>query len=161
VTGGCSLFLDFSQSQVPVDAMLDAPYSSAQCAYMEPNDSLDTASTFTMADMGPAAICPGTTAGVEDHDFYKFTLPDMSSVTVKIDFDDQIGDLDLRLYDAATDTMQAQSRGFTNTEMITCPGTSPSCPQLVAGDYIFEVFPATTGVTNFYTPSIVITTAAP
>jgi hypothetical protein len=151
---GCSLALDFSNSQIPVDAAIDAPYTADECNYKEPNDTIATAAAFDPTDMGPAAICPGA---AEDHDFYKFTVPPGATVvTIKVDFTNALGDLDLRLYDAATSSMQGQSRGFTNEELLVCPGTSPSCPSLAAGDYIFEVFPAVTGATNVYTPSIVI-----
>ena len=154
---GCSLILNFDSSQIPIDAMLDAPFTQPECDYKEPNDTIGAAAPFTMADVGPAAICP--ISGGEDHDFYKFTLPAASTVTIKIDFINRpSGDLDLRLFDAATSTLQAQSRGFGNQELITCPGASPSCAQLAAGDYVFEVFPASAGAVNNYTPSLAITT---
>ncbi len=155
-SAGCSLILNFDNSQIPIDAMIDAPFNAAECAYMEPNDSIATASTFAPTDMGPAAICPTTT---EDHDFYKFTVPDASTVTIKLSFMNRPGgDLDLRLFDAATSTLQGQSRGFGDTEQIVCPGASPQCAQLAAGDYVFEVFPASSGAVNNYTPSLIITT---
>lgn len=151
---GCSLALDFSNSQIPKDAAIDAPYTADECAYKEPDDSIAGAAAVTPTDTGPAAICPGAT---EDHDFYKFTVPmGATVVTIKVDFTNALGDLDLRLYDAATSTQQGQSRGFGDEESITCPGTSPSCPQLAPGDYVFEVFPATTGATNRYTFALTI-----
>jgi hypothetical protein len=157
-SAGCSLILNFDNSQVPLDAMLDAPFSEAECAYMEPNDTIATATAFATTDVGPAAICP-VAGGGEDHDFYKVTLPAASTMTITITFTNRpTGDLDLRLFDAATSTMQAQSRGFGDTERITCPGQSPQCPQLAAGDYVFEVFPASAGAVNTYTPALTITT---
>lgn len=154
---GCSFALDFSDNAIPKDAALDAPdapYTSDECMYKEPNDSFATAAMIATTDTGPAAICPGT---AEDHDFYKFTVPaGTTSVVVSVTFDEKIGDLDLRLYDSAA-TVIAQSRGFTNSETITCPGTSPPCAMLAAGDYAFEVFPAVQGATNFYNFSVSIT----
>ncbi len=156
---GCSLLLDFSDSAAPHDAAIDTPYTAAQCAYGEPNDSFDTAyPVMPGVDTGPGAICP-TTSGVDDLDYYKVTVPaSASTVTVQITFTNAVGDLDLKLYDA-TQTTVAQSRGFGDGETITCPnapGTSPQCPKLAAGDYVFEVFPATMGATNFYSFAVTV-----
>ncbi len=157
--GACSLLLDFSDKAIPKDASLDAPdapYTADECAYDEPNDTVATAALVTRADMGPAAICanPG---GAEDHDFYKFSVPMLTtSVAITIAFMNAVGDLDLRLYDA-TGTVIAQSRGFGDTEMITCPGSSPPCSMLAAGEYVFEVFPAVTGAVNNYTFTLSLT----
>jgi hypothetical protein len=152
---GCSLALDFSDKAAPKDAMIDAPYTAAACAYGEPNDSVAAAFTITPGtDTGPAAICPTATA--DDVDYYKFTVPaSASTVTVAIQFVNQLGDLDLKLGDAMGASL-AQSRGFGDGESITCPGMSPACVKLAAGDYVFEVFPATPGVGNGYTFSVTI-----
>jgi hypothetical protein len=153
---GCSFLLDFSDSAIPKDAQPDAPYTAAECAYDEPNDTFDTAVTITPGvDTGPAAICAGAT---EDDDFYKFTVPmGTTSVNVAIQFTDSVGDLDLKVF-AATDPSNpvGQSRGFTDGESVTCPGTSPPCAMLAPGDYIFEVFPAVPGAVNNYTFSVTI-----
>lgn len=152
---GCSLVLDFSNSAIPIDAQIDAPYTQEQCDYKEPNDSVDMAPTVTSADTGPAAICGGAS---EDHDFYKFTVPaGTTKVVVKITFTNRpSGDLDLRLTDS-TGVMIAASRGFGNEETITCPAASPSCPTLAAGTYAFEVFPAIAGAVNTYEFSLALT----
>ena len=152
---GCSLVLDFSDSQIPIDAAPDARYNEALCGAKEPNDSLETAALITSADVGPAAICP---TDPEDTDFYKFTVPaGTGTVEVKITFMNRPdGDLDLKLLDAAG-TMLSQSRGFADTEAITCPGVSPSCAALSAGDYVFEVFPALAGATNEYAIALTLT----
>lgn len=150
---GCSLILDFSDSAAPADAMADTPYTPAECEYMEPNESVSSPAMITAADTGPAAIC-GSEAGPEDHDFYKFTVPDAATVTIAITFTNRPGgDLDMKLYDA-TGAMVSQSRGFGDGESITCPNMTPACAQLAAGDYIFEVFPAVTGSVNSYTISL-------
>jgi len=152
---GCSLILDFSKSAVPIDAMIDAPYTQDQCDYKEPNDTVDTAALITQADTGTAAICSGD---AEDHDLYKFSVPaGTSKVQVKITFQNRpSGDLDLKLSDA-TGAMIAQSRGFGNDETIVCPASSPACPTLAAGTYIFEVFPALTGAVNSYDFQLTLT----
>jgi hypothetical protein len=149
----CSLILDFDQAP-PADAGIDAPYTQAECDYKEPNDSVATAAMIDPAtEMGPAAIC-ATMDGTEDRDFYKFTASS-ATVTVAIAFTNRPGgDLDIKLYDAGG-VMVAQSRGFGNGEMITCPGASPSCPTLAPGDYVLEVFPAVPGSVNNYTISII------
>ena len=163
-TSGCSLVLDFSDNAVPKDAAIDAPdavYTTAECMYREPNDTLATAAVVTIADTGPAAICDAT-GGVEDHDFYKLTVPTgTTKVSVSINFVERsTGDLDLRLYDS-TGNIVAQSRGFTDTELIVCPGTSPPCSTLAAGDYTFEVFPAVAGSVNVYTMALALTPPPP
>ena len=156
---GCSLILDFSDSAAPHDAAIDTPYTADQCAYGEPNDSFDTATVIVAGtDTGPGAICP-TMTGVDDVDYYKFTVPaGTTSTTVAIMFTNALGDLDLKLFDA-NQTPLAQSRGFGDGETLTCPnapGTSPICAALSAGDYVFEVFPATPGATNFYSFAVTL-----
>ncbi len=156
---GCSLILDFSDSAAPHDAAIDAPYTTDECAYGEPNDTFGTAANVVPGtDTGPAAICP-TTSGEDDLDFFKFTVPaGTNTVIVQTMFTNALGDLDLKLYDS-TQTPLAQSRGFSDGETITCPnapGSSPVCAKLAAGDYVFEVFPATPGATNFYTFAVTL-----
>ena len=156
--GGCSFLLDFSDKAIPKDAALDAPdapYTADECMYKEPNDTLATAAPITTADVGPAAIC--STDSTEDHDFYKLTIPAGTTKAVfQISFVERpTGDLDLRLYDANSNII-AQSRGFSDTETITCPGTSPPCATLTAGDYVFEVFPAIAGAVNNYNIALTV-----
>ena len=154
---GCSLILDFSDKAIPIDAAIDGPFDPSECDYKEPNDSIATAATITTSDSGPAAICPATP---DDHDFYRFTVPaGATSVTVKIIFTIRPnGDLDMRLWDPANPAnFIAQSRGVGAGETIICPGASPSCPTLVAGDYVFEVFPGVSGEINDYTFAVDIT----
>lgn len=155
VSTGCELILDFSADQIPIDAAPDAPYSAEQCGYKEPNDTLETAQLIMPGQSGPAAICP---TDPEDTDYYKFAVPtDKTIVELKITFVNRPdGDLDLKLLDA-TGTMLAKSRGFTNTETITCPGISPSCAALASGEYVFQVFPALAGVSNSYDIALTIT----
>jgi hypothetical protein len=147
---GCSLILNFDQA-APADASFDAPYTQAQCDYLEPNDSPATAAVITTAEMGPAAICAPTNGSSPDEDYYKFTVAS-ASVMVAIQFTNRPGgDLDIKLLDSAG-TMVSQSRGFGDGETITCPGASPSCPTLMMGsDYILQVFPAVPGSVNSYT----------
>lgn len=153
---GCSLILDFSENAIPIDAQIDAPYTASECAFMEPNDSADTAMVLTPDVTGPAAICAGAT---EDHDFYKFTVPPgTASVQIKISFMNRpTGDLDLRLLDKTGATKLAESRGFGNEEVITCPATSPPCAMLAPDDYVFEVLPGLTGSVNNYTLALTLT----
>jgi len=153
-TTGCSLILDFSDKAVPVDAMIDGPFPVSECAYKEPNDSIEQAAAITAQDAGPGAICPPIApSGADDHDFYRFNVPSgATSVTIKITFDSRSnGDLDLRLWDPLNPTtFVSQSRGVGAGEMITCPAQSPACPTLAAQDYVFEVFPAVAGAVNDY-----------
>ena len=154
---GCSLLLDFSPGAIPADGLPPPPYTQAECDYLEPNNAPAEAATFTTADVGRAAICPGD---AEDHDFYRFTVPaNTASVSVRITLNSAgpTRDLDLRITDTAGGTMYGQSRGFENEELIVCPGSSPVCPRLDAGDYLFEVFPATADAVNRYDIALTIT----
>jgi hypothetical protein len=156
LASGCSLVLDFSKDAIPVDAEIDGPYTQAECDYKEPNDSVDLAALVTPADVGPAAICAGAT---DDRDFYRFTVPAMTAkVTVRVSFVNRpTGDLDLRITDTTGATTYGQSRGFGDDESVACPGASPACPMLAAGDYLFEVFPAVPGSVNRYDLALTIT----
>lgn len=150
---GCSLFLDFSDDAIPTDAAIDAPYSAAECLYKEPNDTIATAAPVTPDDTGPAAICAGS---VVDRDFYRFTLPAMTRVEIRLDTSFRpTGDLELRFHD--NDGAPQLSTGFVDQERIVCPDPNPTtlCPTLPAGDYVFEVFPAT-GSVNRYTFALVL-----
>src|SRR5262245_45159721 len=122
----CSLILDFSESAAPADASIDGPYTKVECDYKEPNNTLTAPAVVLATDRGPAAICSAT-AGVDDHDFYQFTVTG-TTLTIAVAFmNRQGGDLDLKVYDQ-TGIMIGQSRSFGDGEMITCPGLAPSCP---------------------------------
>lgn len=162
--GGCSLILDFSNHQIPIDAEIDGPYTGDECAYLEPNNSVDMPMTVTAADTGPAAICRPTPeardAGIgDDLDYYKLNVPAATTkVTLTVTYTNRPGgDLDLNLFDpgvSATASI-AKSRGFTGVEKIVCPGASPFCPMLTPGhDYVFEVYGALAGELNSYTFSV-------
>lgn len=153
---GCSFLLDFSDKAGVHDAVADVPYTPDECAYLEPNDTPVQAMAITPGtDTGPAAICQQTPP---DEDWYKFTVPaGATKVTVAIDFVSAVGDLDLQIYSAADPaTPVGQSRGFADGESVTCPGTSPPCAMLTAGDYLFRVFPGTADQLNHYTFAVTI-----
>jgi hypothetical protein len=146
---GCSVILDFSDHAIPGDA---APFSAAECAYQEPNDSVDKAALITTGDTGPAAICTSS-----DHDFYRFTVPAMTRVEIRVDYAYRAtGDLDLRLYATSGGMELARSNNFSDEELITCPGSAPPCPTLAPGDYVFEVFAGSAGSVNRYTFSLAL-----
>jgi hypothetical protein len=150
----------FNDSDIPIDAAPDAfmPFSADLCAFGEPNDTPAAAFAIAAGDSGPAAICPNADGTVSDVDYYKLTVPDMTaSVTVAITFDvTPKGDLDIILFDATGSTMLAESRGFGAGESITCPGTSPACAALAAGDYVLEVLPGVANNFNQYSVSLTI-----
>jgi hypothetical protein len=145
----CSWILDFSDRAIPRDA---PPDPQAECTYREPNDTASTAAAITPADTGPAAICG------EDRDYYRFAVPAMTAaVEIRIAIAEAAsGDLDLRLLDGAGAPLAA-SHGTGDGERITCPGVSPACPALTAGDYVFEVLPAVPGAVNRYTFALILT----
>ncbi len=155
---GCSLILDFSDSAAPKDAALpDAFYTAAECSYDEPDDTVDTAASVTVADTGPAAICP-TGTGMDDLDFYRFEVDDTATtVTIQIVYLPRLnGDLDLTLFDENGSAIATEADGAT-TKTITCPSTGGGvvCPVLTAGTtYTFEVSPGVPGNLNVYTFSI-------
>jgi hypothetical protein len=159
--GGCSLFVKFDDKDVPKDAPPDSfmPFSAAECAFGEPNDSPGSAFPINPGDTGPAAICPNPDLTVTDLDYYAITVPDgTASVAMGIQFMSRTdGDLDLILYDAAGSSIIGQSRGFGDSEMLVCPGLSPVCPALPAGSYVMEVLPGESGDFNDYTFSLAIT----
>ena len=149
----CSLILNFNNNQIPIDAEIDGPYTADECAFLEPNDTQADAMAVNPGDMGPAAICkqPKDSGLPDDVDFYKFTVPmGTTKVTITTTFVVRAGgDLDLKLWDS-TMTNIAKSIGLSDTEKLVCPGTSPPCPTLAAGDYAFEVLPANPGYVNSY-----------
>src|SRR5690242_5136186 len=98
---GCSLFLDFSDQAGVHDASIDGPYTADECAYKEPNETVDAPATMMPGvDTGPAAICaPVGDAGGEDLDFYLFTVPaGTTKVTLTLTLSPDGGDLDLILF---------------------------------------------------------------
>jgi hypothetical protein len=153
---GCSLILDFSDSAAPKDAAIpDAFYTAAECSYDEPNDTIDTAASVTVADTGPAAICP-TGTGSDDLDFYQFDVDDTATVvTIQLAYTPRTdGDLDLTLFDSTGSVIATEADGAA-TKTITCPsGSGVVCPMLTAGTYTFEVSPDVPGDINVYTFSI-------
>jgi hypothetical protein len=154
LSSGCSLILDFSGDSKPP---VDAPFTDAECAYKEPNETLATAAELGIGDVGPAAICPPM-MGVDDRDFYRITVPANSAFSATITFiNSTTGDLDLKLTDAAGSNLSS-SRGFDNDEQIVCPGASPPCAgPLAPGEYILEVFPANPGMANRYDITLTVT----
>jgi hypothetical protein len=154
---GCSLILDFSESQIPIDAPPDV-FTVAECSFKEPNDNFEAAIAYDPVEGGAAAVCAD---GFDDKDFYKFTVPDaITTLTVGITFQHLGGDLDLFLYDAAG-IQQSFSAGSLDNESITCPGTAPACalgmtPPIAPGDYVFEVR-GLTGVQNTYSIAVTLT----
>ena len=48
---GCSFILDFSDKAGVHDASIDGPYTAAECAYKEPNDTPDTAAVITTPEV--------------------------------------------------------------------------------------------------------------
>jgi hypothetical protein len=153
---GCSLLLDFSPGAIPKDAAPDAPYSQDECDYKEPNEAPAQAAVLTRADTGPAAICAGDPADV---DYYRFTVPaGTTKVSVRVTFTSgPTGDLDLKILDLSGATTLGQSRGFEDEELVVCPGSSPACPTLAAGDYLFEVFAGSPGSVNRYELALTLT----
>ncbi len=152
---GCSLVLDFSDNQIPIDA---APFSAEECSFGEPNDSFAEPFALPLDAVGPAAICGD---GFDDHDFYKIAIPaGTATMSIQISFiNSATGDLDLYFYDAAG-TQLSLSVGTMDNEQVTCPGASPACnlaSPIPEGDYVFEVRGALPGTQNRYDIGITLT----
>ncbi len=164
LASGCSFILDFSDKAGVHDAALDGPYTQAECAYLEPNDTIDTAASIDpAADLGPAAICPPATGATEDDDYYKFTVPDGTTKTTIVLTDGLLpngnpgADLDLKLFNSMQEVI-GQSRNFSATETLICPAVSPACPALTPGaEYVLEVLPGSPVNLNNYTFSLTFT----
>lgn len=146
---GCSLVLDFDDPPAPPDAMVADAIPAAACEFGEPNDSRPMAFPLDEVSGQSAGIC---TEG--DRDFYSIAVDDGAEVTIEILFmqDGARGDLDLRLLDVDGNIM-ARSLSTDADERIVCPGTSPTCDQLVAGNYFIEVFGFADSTLNGYTLS--------
>lgn len=136
MTSGCSLILDFDDPPEPPDAVPIDAINSALCDFGEVNDTRETASPLPAATLANAGIC---TEG--DRDFYAISVAAGQVLTVNVMFtqDGSKGDLDLLILDAAGAT-RGRSLSTDSDENIVCPGATPSCPQLPAGDYVIEIF---------------------
>lgn len=148
LASGCSLILDFDDPPAPPDAVpIDAIASSA-CDFGEVNDTRETASTaLVAATPSEAGICVDG-----DRDFYAVTVGAAQVLTVNVAFmqDGANGDLDMLILDSAGAT-RGRSLSTDDDEAIVCPGTSPSCPQLPAGDFVIEIFGFNDSTVNGYT----------
>jgi len=140
LASGCSLILDFSESQIPIDAPPDV-FTAAECSFSEPNDTFAAAVAINAGETAMAALCAD---GFQDRDFYKFTVPAATTtLTAGITFTNLAGDLDMYLYDAAG-VQLSFSAGSADNESLVCPGVTPACglgmtPPIPEGDYVLEV----------------------
>lgn len=158
--GGCSLILDFSDEETPAEA--DAAVSDAAplvdggdpCANFESNDELAAAVLITPGTYEPLGICPGG-----DKDFFRFELLDNQDMVVEALFDNMggAGDLEMRLYDGATGIVVDQSMGVLDNERI--ERSLANGDQLLAGEYIVEIYGFNATIQNEYT--LVLTIASP
>ncbi len=99
----------------------------------EANNSL-AAATNLGTTSGQEVLSSLTIHSRDDRDYYKFTIPSkgVSGNFVRIDFTHSAGDLDMKLLNAAGDTL-ATSSGTTNREEISLSGRA-------AGTYIIHVY---------------------
>ena len=136
LSAGCSLILDFDDPPAPPDAMQADAIPTGACELGEPNEMRSEATVLEAATATQGGICE-----VGDHDFYSITVAADQTVTVEAAFtqDAAKGDLDLRLYDVAGNVV-GRSASADSDERIVCPGASPPCSQLVAGNYFVEVY---------------------
>ncbi len=151
---GCSLILDFSDSQIPKDAPPDI-FTIAECTLDEPNDSFAAATARTPGETVSAALCAD---GFQDLDFYKFTVPAATNtLTIALTFNTLEGDLDLHLYDN-TGMEKSFAAGNLDNEQIVCPGVTPACnlgTPITEGDYVVEVR-SVANVQNTYSLAITL-----
>ena len=151
---GCSLILDFSDNQIPIDAPQDI-FTVAECSFDEPNDSFAAATPRTSGETVSAALCAD---GFQDVDFYKITVPAATNtLTVALTFNTLEGDLDLHLYDS-TGAEKSFAAGNLDNEQIVCPGVTPACDigmPIAEGDYAVEVR-SVANVQNTYSLAITL-----
>lgn len=145
---GCSLILDFSESADagPIDA---APTpDSAGCDTLEPNDTLATAMAITPGNY-VLGICEQG-----DHDFFRIDVDGNQDVTVRIDFVNTVGDLEMRLYDSLGGNID-QSQGFADFEQII--RSLAESDRLAAGTYFVEIYAFMDTATNDYDLTLTFT----
>jgi hypothetical protein len=158
---GCSLFVKFDDSQIPIDATPDTfqPIPQAECDYGGSNDTPATAFPVTPANTGPAAVCPNADGTVTQVNWYSFDVPvNTTSVSLAITYPPTSnGNLDLTVFDSTGQTMLADSDGFGSSQSIVCPGVSPPCVALGSGTFLFEVSSGFPGDYNSYSFALAIT----
>ncbi len=153
----CSLILDFDDPPAPPDAQTIDAIPAAACDFGEPNDNRTVAAPLDPVMGQSAAIC-----GAGDRDFYSIQIADGQALSFTILFPQTggRGDLDMRLLDDVGGIV-ARSLSTDPDEAIICPGASPACPVLAAGNYVIEVFGFSPDVENGYTINYELTGAAP
>jgi hypothetical protein len=158
---GCSLFVKFDDSQIPIDAQPDAfqPIPVAECDFGGSNETPATAFAVTPADTGPAAVCPNADGTVTQVNWYSFDVPaNTTAVALGITYPaTSNGNLDLSLFDGSGETMLAESDGFGSSQAIACPGLTPPCVALGSGTFLFEVSSGVPGDYNAYSFSLQVT----
>ena len=145
---GCSLILDFSQDTDagPIDAV-PTP-DGAGCDTLEPNDTLATAVALTAGDY-VLGICEDG-----DHDYFQIAVDGNQDMTVRIDFVNTVGDLEMRMYDSLGGNID-QSQSFADFEQII--RSAAEGDRLAAGTYFIEVWGFMDTSTNDYDLTLTIT----
>ncbi len=144
---GCSLILDFSESTDagPIDAVPtpDGP----GCDTFEPNDTLATAMAITSGSYVLGICEPG------DHDFFRFDVDGNQDMTVRADFVNTVGDLEMRLFNSLGG-LEGNSQGFDNFEQIIRSMADGN--RLAAGTYFVEIWGFNDTATNDYELTLTI-----
>ena len=119
--------------QVPYDLEVTRK-SEAGCApdAMEPNN--DQSGAATLAPYLDGTPLQGVTVCAGDVDYYKLSMTTGDSVIASIEFDDDTGDLDLRLEDASGQTMD-QSSGASDIETVVMDGAGGGNYYLIVEGY--------------------------
>lgn len=153
----CSLILDFDDPPPPPDAMGIDAIPAAACDFGEPNNDRTMATPLDPVAAQSAAIC-----GNGDRDFFSLQVADGEALSFAIRFAQEggRGDLDMRLLDVDGNIV-ARSLSTDADELIACPGASPPCPTLAAGNYFIEVFGFSPDVENGYTIEFELTGGTP
>ncbi len=96
----------------------------------------DTAATATdLRTISGSQIVSGLTVQSNDDDWYKFTISNIGKAGegIQLFLNDELGDIDMQLYNAAGTTVMRQSTGNGDTEAISFEGLWP-------GTYLFRVY---------------------
>jgi hypothetical protein len=147
--GGCSLILDFSEAGADAGPPDAAPTPDGPgCDTFEPNDTLATATPLTPGNY-VLGICDNG-----DHDYFQIALDGNQDLTVRIDFDNANGDLEMRLYDSLGGRID-QSQSFNDFEQII--RSVAEADRLAAGTYFVEIYGFNDTATNDYELTLTIT----
>ncbi|OIP32165.1 MAG: hypothetical protein AUK47_21080 [Deltaproteobacteria bacterium CG2_30_63_29] len=116
------------------------------------NNDIATATPITLTGTNPKVASITDLSLCDSTDFYAVDLDRGDTITLTLNSDPALGDLDLRLYDDADTNSPFESVTTTRTEVITHKFIG-----LTTSTLFIEVFPKQGGARNYYTLDISVT----